>query len=274
MDEEEDQILENYAHCPNAYGLRSRLPWWNISYLADYITIVVLWIIVLIIVTSLPTHTAFQDTFSTNSEDVQSQFNKPAPPQTVSTELAFTIYAIVPPFVLILAQAWVQNLHDLHNGLLAFLTAGAFNELITEFSKRVFGLLRPLFLSVCEYDAATGLCTTTNTSFLTDTRQSFPSGHASNGFCAFGLLALYLAGKMKPFHRDSNGLVIRLVIIASGLVFALYVSATRVTDFRHFMRDVTTGAILGLVCAYLVTSFSHILCDPFDTNEAKEMHIV
>eukprot|EP01103_Thecamoeba_quadrilineata_P017509 TRINITY_DN6248_c0_g1_i1.p1 TRINITY_DN6248_c0_g1~~TRINITY_DN6248_c0_g1_i1.p1 ORF type:complete len:194 (-),score=17.76 TRINITY_DN6248_c0_g1_i1:2-583(-) len=144
-----------------------------------------------------------------------------------------------------------RSLHDLHNAGVGFFTTITFNQLFTDFMKRAFGLLRPIFINVCQYDQVTGSCTTTDKDSLADARQTFPSGHTSNGFATLTFLAFYLAGKMKPFHNRSNGMILRFVSILSGPFFALYVAATRVTNFRHFLRDISVGGLVGILCAFV-----------------------
>jgi len=75
-------------------------------------------------------------------------------------------------------------------------------------------------------------------------RLSFPSGHASFSAQAMVFIALYLQARLVSNDRSKPiYLVPFLQLIA--VAFAIWVSLTRLTDFKHHPGDVLVGAILG-----------------------------
>lgn len=74
--------------------------------------------------------------------------------------------------------------------------------------------------------------------------RSFPSGHTTSAFAAWGLLAFFLA---KPSYQ--------------GIFFAvaLMVAYSRMYLSQHFLRDLTAGAVLGSFIALLSYQLSAYL---------------
>jgi membrane-associated phospholipid phosphatase len=78
--------------------------------------------------------------------------------------------------------------------------------------------------------------------------RSFPSGHTTAAFAAFGLIALNL-GKL-PWQ-------LACIVIAIGVAYSrMYLSL-------HFLRDVTAGAALGTLIAFFAVYFSQRMKSQF-----------
>ena len=71
-------------------------------------------------------------------------------------------------------------------------------------------------------------------------RFGFPSNHAANSFLLAGFLFFYRKSGAYSFYLGS------LAIALASLV-----SFSRVYLGKHYLADVSAGAIVGLVCAYL-----------------------
>ncbi|CAJ0848585.1 11933_t:CDS:2, partial [Entrophospora sp. SA101] len=103
--------------------------------------------------------------------------------------------------------------------------------------------LRPTFLTKCQPDpsltanASSGQYFTNDvcTGELESTEfQGFPSGHSTTAFGGWVFFILYINGKAK------------VLILCLPLLFASWVSITRINDFSHFPFQVITGVILGI----------------------------
>lgn len=135
--------------------------------------------------------------------------------------------------------------------------------LLVELGKGYVGGLRPSFGRVCFSSSSSSTlsphllspvlsdsdCTTESPKALLDARRSFPSGHAALAVsgAAYGQLSLTRLAR-------SGGIssVKALVVYAIGwlwLLFAAWVSASRVHDSAHHVGDVAVGALIGLWCA-------------------------
>jgi len=120
------------------------------------------------------------------------------------------------------------------------------------------GGLRPSFLSVCKAPplARTGypwqfftdsICTASHDDVRTG-QQSFPSGHAATIFASYGWLVLYLNAKWKVF--DGNAHAWKLITFLP-LLFAVWISFSRVNDAKHTQFDVCAGITLGVFLAVI-----------------------
>ncbi|ETW07758.1 hypothetical protein H310_02199 [Aphanomyces invadans] len=145
------------------------------------------------------------------------------------------------------------------NVLLGAVEAVLLTIATTELIKFSVGYLRPNFASVCQPRLvnATYQCSVDSNKFE-KSMVSFPSGHASTGTAAGWYATIYALWTI--FHRPSS-LTTRTTSICrqalflpalAPFLFALGVSVTRVTDFKHHTVDVTMGTLLGLIFASLV----------------------
>lgn len=152
-------------------------------------------------------------------------------------------------------------------------------SLIINIAKYTVGRLRPHFLNVCQpmfmNENKTGLtlvkydcsyktyyqynvdfiCTSKNLNRLNDASLSFPSAISAYIFYTSVFLMLYIHyswvfrkfGLLKTFSQ------------LFFIVISIYISLTRVADYKHFYSDVAAGAILGtllgLFIFYSLTDF-------------------
>uniref|UniRef100_A0A183VC13 AcidPPc domain-containing protein n=1 Tax=Toxocara canis TaxID=6265 RepID=A0A183VC13_TOXCA len=128
-------------------------------------------------------------------------------------------------------------------------------------------------------------CTNKNTDEVTDSRLSFYSGHAAGSFYASVYLfvrllvrahmyKLYLASLqsepniaknftfcvLQKFYlrgRLSREPLIRTVLPTAQcilFIIAFYVAYTRISDYKHHLRDVIVGILMGSAVAYFMTA--------------------
>lgn len=154
-----------------------------------------------------------------------------------------------------------------------FFVGAIFNQFLTDIGKYTFGRPRPHFLDVClpsvqctndnlhqyispsEYN-----CTRTShpdikpekfQHALINMRLSLPSGHSSFAW----YFALYLVVYIELRLRYTSVRLLRHFVQLGALAFAMWVSATRIIDFKHRYSDISAGGIVGIVVA-LFTLFA------------------
>ncbi|KHN88196.1 Lipid phosphate phosphohydrolase 2 [Toxocara canis] len=149
--------------------------------------------------------------------------------------------------------------------LAGYFVMGIFaNQLFVDVAKYTTGSLRPNFIAVCMpnqgYEGCNSTesifitnyeCTNKNTDEVTDSRLSFYSGHAAGSFYASVYLFFYLRGRL------SREPLIRTVLPTAQcilFIIAFYVAYTRISDYKHHLRDVIVGILMGSAVAYFVTA--------------------
>eukprot|EP00914_Ancora_sagittata_P029501 GHVO01058394.1.p1 GENE.GHVO01058394.1~~GHVO01058394.1.p1 ORF type:complete len:324 (+),score=28.10 GHVO01058394.1:22-993(+) len=135
--------------------------------------------------------------------------------------------------------------------------------LTTDVIKFSLGVLRPHFLAVCIPDwsrvnctdalgnfryVTENVCTNKDADEVAEARLSFPSGHANIAFAGFIYLCLYLQVRIQ--WRNCH--LMKHTCQALLLFLAVYLSATRVSDFQHHMSDILGGALIGTFSAVFV----------------------
>lgn len=151
-------------------------------------------------------------------------------------------------------KAW-----DIFAGLMALCGSMATQLMITCILKNICGLPRPDLISRCkpmetemtEYGklATVEVCENfvrnvgSTLHILQEGFRSFPSGHLSTVFCGMVITSLNLAGKLQIF--DKRGISFKALLAISPIMVACFVSCTRISDNRHFLRDVIGGATIG-----------------------------
>ncbi|XP_070493919.1 putative phosphatidate phosphatase [Chironomus tepperi] len=158
---------------------------------------------------------------------------------------------------------YVQNLYKF-NALL--LLSETINRCISDGMKLTVGKLRPHFMDHCKPVLSDGTTCADPQNFnkyildytcsneeatissLREIRMSFPSGHANFSFVTALFCVFYLEYRVK--HKGSKvwKLCVQLILITA----AIYISLTRITDFKHSYSDVATGVITGCLLAYVI----------------------
>jgi membrane-associated phospholipid phosphatase len=197
--------------------------------------------------------------------------NQTAKGPTVS-DAYLLLFGIALPFVVQLCSSCWGKIDDSHATICATLVAQGANLLVTECVKLYVGYLRPVFYEFCVPSSDYQQCTGT-TRDVSESRKSFPSGHASTAFCGLTLLALFLHhrfglpsvrtieyvqvgdGANRPVrlqarvtYASPRPIVYRflsLVVVGGPMSVAIFIAVSRVVDNYHFPADVVAGSVLG-----------------------------
>jgi len=154
-----------------------------------------------------------------------------------------------------------------------YLTGLLLTTIVTLIGKKTIGRLRPNFIDVCQPDrnpynscvssssSSSSMIIMPHVNFkclnkdhlqLQDSRESFPSGHASTSFYSVIFLILFLN---KLFKQRLYGICL-LIIECSLFSLAFFISLTRIIDNKHHPTDVCAGALLGTIIGLI--TFYHL----------------
>ncbi|CAL4060817.1 unnamed protein product, partial [Meganyctiphanes norvegica] len=137
---------------------------------------------------------------------------------------------------------------------------------LTYLMKLSIGRPRPHFIDVCQPDWSMINCSTpeghpayvdpipcngTDETAINQARLSFPSGHASISAYAMVYFIMYLQAQFYIRRIRCIKPLLQLICI----VVALFISLTRIQDFKHHSTDVMAGLFLGTFVAVLVVTF-------------------
>lgn len=143
-----------------------------------------------------------------------------------------------------------------------WLTSLSVNHLLTSLLKRYVGRLRPYFYHECGFSSAQLACTNNNL----DAHMSFPSGHSSSSFVAFGFTSIYLLGRLQLCNPNARGRFVQcfegragrldlgdvlLLAALTPMLIAVLVATSRIVDNDHHASDVAWGSAQGLLLAWL-----------------------
>ncbi|KAH0162899.1 PAP2-domain-containing protein, partial [Aureobasidium melanogenum] len=154
----------------------------------------------------------------------------------------------------------VDRLWELNCGILGLALSEGTAFVITGTLKNTVGKPRPDLIDRCQPKAGSvdpspyglsnsTICTQTDISILRDGFRSFPSGHSSSSFAGLFYLSLYLAAKLHIW--DSRGEVWKIFVVIIPSLGAALIAASRIMDARHHPFDVIVGSLLGIACAWL-----------------------
>jgi len=160
---------------------------------------------------------------------------------------------------------------QLYNVCCVFVFGSLTNQLFTETTKFSIGRLRPHFIQVCNPVFSSSNCSTSDYTYITDytcqgepdiseatrskrlhdARLSFVSGHASLSVFSMCFSVLYLQYQMV----GRNFRLMKPLIQVGCVLFALFTSLTRISDYKHHSEDVLGGAVLGIASATVTYKF-------------------
>lgn len=160
--------------------------------------------------------------------------------------LQFLAFSIFLPLT-IKRRVW-----DFFAGILCLLGAMATQLLATVLLKNIIGLPRPDFIARCQPMfqnipitrlSHVGICTQPDWALVQEGFRTFPSGHLSTIFTGMTITSLNVAARLQTFDNRNNSFKVFLTLFP--IFIAAFVASTRVSDNRHFLRDIIAGSILG-----------------------------
>jgi membrane-associated phospholipid phosphatase len=156
---------------------------------------------------------------------------------------------------------------------------------ITNTLKIVYGSPRPSFFALCNYYGYRDAIDTNNYTFyfastqigrfgnisncfdttkINDAFMSFPSGHSSLIFASTVYTSMIIF-----MFRNKDNIIYTLCTIMSSFLFAIsiWVSFTRVEEYKHRSLDVFAGMFLGCVIGYVIYLFIRDVLNRFKIIE-------
>jgi len=135
--------------------------------------------------------------------------------------------------------------------VLTFLETAAVSQLITASIKVYVGRIRPSGLAMNALGKA-------------EWNMSYVSGHSSLSFALLTFTALVAAGKTgiysprnfvlngKTNKRGGTPFVLFLFFVGIPMLAAIFISCSRLVDYKHDFSDVNAGSALGFVTAFSI----------------------
>ncbi|OXV06408.1 hypothetical protein Egran_05824 [Elaphomyces granulatus] len=153
---------------------------------------------------------------------------------------------------------WIDRLWELNCGILGLLLSQSLAFIITQVLKNATGKPRPDLIDRCQPEASSealkpfslsnsSICTGDH-AILKDGFRSWPSGHSSSSFAGLFYLSLFLCGKMHVL--DNRGEVWKTIIVMIPCLAAALIAVSRIMDARHHPFDVISGSLLGVFMAW------------------------
>lgn len=139
-----------------------------------------------------------------------------------------------------------------------FLIGFVFQQMVVEVSKNYLGVLRPNFFDVCKPSFNKSLCasyistyectSTFHTEVISDSRQSFPSGHSTLSMYVATFFCFYIQYQLQITFSHILKFCMQFILVSA----ALLCGAGRISDHKHHPSDVVAGFLLGASVAVLV----------------------
>lgn len=224
-----------------------------LSYVVDWIVYVAILTVAILFGSVIP---PWYHEFLTN--DISLMYSHVSEEDTViPINILLVITVVLPLLQFVLCALYspssgTRRAWDIFAGLTCLCGSMATQLMITCVLKNICGLPRPDLLSRCQADIdlvpdegllTVAVCTNDNIFLLQEGFRSFPSGHLSTVFCGMVVTSLNIAGKFQVFDKRAMSTKIFLTIVP--IIVACFVACTRISDNRHFLRDVVGGAIIG-----------------------------
>lgn len=166
--------------------------------------------------------------------------------ESIGIPILFIIIIIIPCIILGVWAILSPKKIDLAFAYMSLAQTLAITLLITESLKIFVARPRPNYFSYCQYDTDKKECTGPKR-HQKDAKVSFPSGHSSNAFACGTWLSL-LIGRLNQNGQELWWVLFRFLPIG----IAIFIAATRITDYMHHVSDVVTGAVIGIGVAAVI----------------------
>lgn len=149
----------------------------------------------------------------------------------------------------------ISSFNHHHVPICCILFSIGLEEFICQILKFYVGRLRPNFYALCGFNEETLQC---ENDLEREARMSFPSGHSALSFASMSVLSLLFLGFTHLHVNERRTSFFSLfnkktwiLISFSPLIYATFVSTSRLVDNWHHPSDVVAGILLGLVTGFL-----------------------
>lgn len=235
--------------------------WWTRRYIIDYVTCFGLILIMGIAYFVMSPHE--METPQGRSNPTVSYSYKDS---SFSTPMLIAVSFFVPPLAVLVVNVpqfvqlyklggrasergrdlYRKTFHDIHNAIFGTVESIAIMSCVMMFFKLFAGRDRPNHYSLIDSGAK-----------VSESRESFPSGHSSFAFTGLTFLTLWLMGRFRVLSGPRPGAG-RLVAVFACLVPAFcagFIAITRTRDNWHNFSDIVCGSVIGIFCS-VITYFT------------------
>jgi len=187
-------------------------------------------------------------------------YRNPMTESYVPGHLLWKFVTFVPLSAILVGYAVFRDKADLKAATLVATLNMPLNGVLTDIVKLCVGRPRPDFVYRCWPDGVVPenafdseyLNCTGNPEVVLEGRKSFPSGHSSFSFSAWGFVFFYLSGKLGTFHCTRPSPTWKLLLPLVFLVVPMTIAISRTADYHHHWQDVVVGSLLGLSVVWMV----------------------
>lgn len=179
------------------------------------------------------------------------------------------------------------------NDIFLFFFGLGCTQMLVDTAKFTIGRHRPNFVASCEpkvkaYDATLVECQTqqhlrysyiteyicSTKSVTSDIHLSFFSGHAASIAFTAVYVSILLAQRLRRNLETTMGKLVVALLIVLELDLAIFVSLTRVSDYKHHPTDVAIGFLVGTLMAIFIKLFlDKTDCNVEDEESDKQRNI-
>lgn len=143
--------------------------------------------------------------------------------------------------------------HTVSKILAAYFFALSFTIFVSSSLKRLVGRPRPDTMTVCGGDGSYRQCASVlEAHALADQFHSFPSGHAAEAMSVAIFISLLLCEVWE------SGAMYAAALKMAPIVWALFISASRIWDRAHHVDDVLVGLLIGAFIGFFSFRTFHI----------------
>jgi len=233
----------------------------KLSYVMDWVFVLFL-IVISVVMDPAPVF----EKYISKGELESGTYSYPLRPNSFPSWALLPACILFPVLVILLCMKVIKKTTPIqvHHAMLGLFMSLGFTNTLTCFLKLMIGRPRPDFLARCfdsnvpdpipwlkpGFPDCTG-----DPAIIAEGRRSFPSGHSSMSFSSMAYLTLFLINFFDTF--DEEGHPWKLFVSCLPSCGALFVAASRVSDYWHHSTDVIAGSVLGTIIAYISYKQQH-----------------
>jgi len=187
-------------------------------------------------------------------------YRNPMTESYIPGHLLWKFVTFVPLTAILVGFGLYRDKTDLKAATLVATLSIPLNGVLTDIAKLLVGRPRPDFAYRCwpggvvpehAFDSEYLNCTGQH-DVVIEGRKSFPSGHSSFSFSAWGFVFFYLSGKLGTFHCTRPSPTWKLLLSLFFLVVPSAIAISRTADYHHHWQDVVVGSALGFSVIWMV----------------------